>query len=145
MASGGDDVTTIDTDPVNTTYTLFGAVIGGPDKVDRFFDIRSDWPQTEVALDYNAPMLTLAAMHALADRTDPYYTYLQAGEYEKVKPDGFPCDAVFTSGCRGPRMSKGATIAMAVSITIVCLIVFGLAGYYIYLLVRNAKEGAGSI
>ncbi|KAJ2914293.1 hypothetical protein MD484_g6157, partial [Candolleomyces efflorescens] len=145
MASGGNDVETIDSDPVNTTYTLYGAVIGGPDKLDRFFDIRSDWPQTEVALDYNAPMLTLAAMHALADRSDPYYTYLQAGEYEKVKPDGFPCDAVFTSGCRGPHMSKGAKIAMAVSIVVVCLVVFGLAGYYIYLLIRNAKEGAGSI
>ncbi|RXW24596.1 hypothetical protein EST38_g1220 [Candolleomyces aberdarensis] len=141
MASGGNDVETIDTDPLNTTYTLYGAVVGGPDKLDRFFDIRSDWPQTEIALDYNAPMLTLAAMHALADRLDPYYTALRAGEYEKVKPDGFPCDAVFTSGCRGPHMSKGAKIAMAVSIVVVSLIVFGLAGYYLHLLIRNAKDG----
>jgi len=48
MASGGTDVGAIDTDPVNTTYILYGAVVGGPDVNDNFFDIRSDWPQTEV-------------------------------------------------------------------------------------------------
>lgn len=48
MASGGTDISAIDTNPVNTTYILYGAVVGGPDVNDNFFDIRSDWPQTEV-------------------------------------------------------------------------------------------------
>jgi hypothetical protein len=48
MASGGTDINAIDTDPVNTTYVIYGAVIGGPDANDNFFDIRSDWPETEV-------------------------------------------------------------------------------------------------
>lgn len=48
MASGGYDVGTIDTDPAVEAYVLYGAVVGGPDKRGRYFDIRSDWPQTEV-------------------------------------------------------------------------------------------------
>jgi len=48
MASGGYDVGAIDTDPAVEAYILYGAVIGGPDKHGRYFDIRSDWPQTEV-------------------------------------------------------------------------------------------------
>lgn len=48
LASGGFDVAKIDTDPAVEAYVLYGAVVGGPDKRGRFFDIRSDWPQTEV-------------------------------------------------------------------------------------------------
>jgi len=48
MASGGFQIEEIDTDPVDETYILYGAVVGGPDKRGKFFDIRSDWPQTEV-------------------------------------------------------------------------------------------------
>lgn len=48
MASGGNDVGTIDTDPAVEAYILYGAVVGGPDQRGRYFDIRSDWPQTEV-------------------------------------------------------------------------------------------------
>jgi endoglucanase len=48
MASGGNDVGNIDTDPPVEAYILYGGVVGGPDKRGRYFDIRSDWPQTEV-------------------------------------------------------------------------------------------------
>ena len=48
LASGGFDVDNIDSDPVQEAHVLYGGVVGGPDKKDRFFDIRSDWPQTEV-------------------------------------------------------------------------------------------------
>ncbi|KAF8974347.1 glycoside hydrolase family 9 protein [Flammula alnicola] len=141
MASGGISVDEIDTVPAQEAYVIYGAVIGGPDKRGRFFDIRSDWPQTEVALDYNAPMLTLAAMHILGDTKDPYYTALQAGAYDKVKPNGRPCDAAINDGCQGPRLSKKATIAMAVVITIVGLVLVGLSAWYIILLVRPKHLG----
>lgn len=49
MAAGGFDIGEIDTDPVHEAYILYGAVVGGPDKRGRFFDIRSDWPETEVS------------------------------------------------------------------------------------------------
>lgn len=48
MASGGNDVGNIDTDPAQEAYVLYGAVVGGPDSKDDFYDIRSDWPETEV-------------------------------------------------------------------------------------------------
>jgi Glycosyl hydrolase family 9 len=48
MASGGDDINHIDTSPPQEAYILYGAVVGGPDKKDRFYDIRSDWAETEV-------------------------------------------------------------------------------------------------
>jgi hypothetical protein len=48
MASGGYDLDKIDSDPPQEVHVLYGAVVGGPDKRDNFYDIRSDWPQTEV-------------------------------------------------------------------------------------------------
>lgn len=159
MASGGFDVGKIDTDPVNELYVLYGAVVGGPDVRGRFFDIRSDWPQTEVswyfhdsevlflifnslqvALDYNAPMLTLAAFHVMSDSSDPFYVNLQAGAYAKVKPLGHPCDAVFRDGCRGSGLGKTAVIVMAVILAAVAAIVLGLSAWYLVLLKRARQE-----
>jgi hypothetical protein len=48
MASGGNNTKEIDTSPPKEAYVLYGAVVGGPDQNDRFYDIRSDWPETEV-------------------------------------------------------------------------------------------------
>ena len=48
MASGGNDINHIDTSPPQEAYVLYGGVVGGPDQKDRFYDIRSDWPETEV-------------------------------------------------------------------------------------------------
>lgn len=48
MASGGNNISDINNDPPQETYVLYGAVVGGPDKYDRYFDIRADWPETEV-------------------------------------------------------------------------------------------------
>lgn len=59
MASGGDDISNIDTDPETETYVLYGAVIGGPDSTDKFWDIRSDWVETEVRPAYRLFMRLL--------------------------------------------------------------------------------------
>lgn len=48
MASGGNNISDIDNSPQEEAYILYGAVVGGPDKHDDFYDIRSDWPETEV-------------------------------------------------------------------------------------------------
>lgn len=85
-------------------------------------------------------MLTLAAMHVLSDTKDPYFTTLEAGAYDKVKPTGVPCDAVFNEGCDNPHMSKKSTIALAVVVTIVGLVIFGLSTWYIMLLIRNKSS-----
>ncbi|KAF5388139.1 hypothetical protein D9615_000265 [Tricholomella constricta] len=134
MASGGNDINNIDTSPEQEAYVLYGAVIGGPDKRDRYFDIRSDWPETEVALDYNAPMLTLAAMHVLNGTDDPFFTSLEVGAYEKVRPKGQPCDAAFHNACAGPQLSTDGKIAMGIIITVVGLFITGLLVWYIQVL-----------
>jgi len=87
-----------------------------------------------VALDYNAPMLTLAAMHVLNDPNDPFFTSLEVGAYEKVRPQGQPCDPVFPNACGGPKLSKGGKIVMAVAVITVGFVVFGPVAWYIYLL-----------
>jgi endoglucanase len=48
MASGGNDVEHIDSSPEQEAYVLYGAVVGGPTQGDLFYDIRSDWVETEV-------------------------------------------------------------------------------------------------
>jgi endoglucanase len=134
MASGGDNLSLIDTSPRQEAYVLYGAVVGGPDSKDSFYDIRSDWPETEAALDYNAPMLTLAAMRVLNDTTDPYFTRLQAGAYAANKPNGQPCDDAFP--CHHSGLSKGAKIALGVVLSIVGSVIIAAAAY-IYRRRRN--------
>lgn len=50
MASGGNDIGAIDTSPEIEAYILYGALVGGPTQFDLFYDIRSDWPETEVMI-----------------------------------------------------------------------------------------------
>jgi len=139
LASGGNNIGDIDTSPAQEAYILYGGVVGGPDKFDDFYDIRSDWPETEVALDSNAAMLTLAAMHVLNDTADPYFTSLQAGEYQKHRPQGTPCDAAILSGCAS-RLSKGANIAMAVVLSVVGTFLMTLAVWCFVLFIKRGKR-----
>jgi endoglucanase len=50
MASGGNNSKDIDNSPPQEAHVLYGAFVSGPDQKDRFYDIRSDWPETEVWL-----------------------------------------------------------------------------------------------
>ncbi|KAJ3937300.1 MAG: glycoside hydrolase family 9 protein [Lentinula lateritia] len=144
MSSGGDDIGQIDTSPPlsqGNTYVLYGAVVGGPDRFDRFFDIRSDWVENEVALDYNAPMLTLTAMHIVTDDTDPYFTQVTVGANEKVKPKGQPCDDAIQDGCSGHRLSEGGEIALGVVLGVVGLVVVGLLAVWLWKLRSTGSFG----
>ena len=66
MASGGNDINHIDTSPPQEAYILYGAVVGGPDSKDRFYDIRSDWPETEVQYRHH-----VGGVHALTPSATP--------------------------------------------------------------------------
>ncbi|KAF8529080.1 glycoside hydrolase family 9 protein [Hysterangium stoloniferum] len=134
LASGGTDIGDIDASPPQEAHILYGGVVGGPDSHDRYFDIRSDWPQTEVALDYVAPMLTLAAYNVLTNNQDPFYTSLQPGAYDKLKPTGFPCDAAFQ--CHSPSLPTWATITMGTIVGLVGLFLTVLGLYWILLCIR---------
>lgn len=156
LASGGNGTSTVNTYPPQEAHILYGAVVGGPDIHDQFWDIRwetdfffvfvlyknqhihmtlflcrSDWPQTEVALDYNAPLLAITAANIISNTADPFYTGLQAGRYESRRPKKgtYPCDAVFPCGRHG-ALSAAAEIAIAVVATIVGLSLIVALGYY---------------
>ncbi|TBU49048.1 Six-hairpin glycosidase [Dichomitus squalens] len=119
-------------DPPQEAYILYGGVVGGPSPKDLFYDLRSDWVENEVALDYNAPLLTLAANALVVGSGDPWYTQVQPGSYAAVKPSGSPCDAAVSTGCKhGPgHLSTGAKIAIGVVVSVVGLAIIALAGYW---------------
>ncbi|EGC34746.1 hypothetical protein DICPUDRAFT_153014 [Dictyostelium purpureum] len=62
--------------PTTNTYVLYGALVGGPASDDSYKDDRTDYTQSEVALDYNVGLVgTLAAFSsnsAAASTTNPY-------------------------------------------------------------------------
>ena len=129
--------------PAQEAYVLYGGVVGGPDAHDRFWDLRSDWAQSEVALDYTAPLLTLAA-HALASGAgaggDPYYTQVRAGAYDEVRPGGAPCDAAVQAGCgHGGGLSRGGKIAVGVVVGVVGLLIVGLGAFWVWHVRRRRR------
>lgn len=81
-ASGGTDIGNIDSSPLVEKHILYGGIVGGPDKSDKFYDIRDDYQQTEVALDYNAPFQGLVAYQLSTNASDPpYVTITQPRPY----------------------------------------------------------------
>lgn len=74
-ASGGNDAGTIDTYPEKEAYTIYGALVGGPDKNDRFEDRRSDWRQNEVNTEM-ACIITMALNLIIAQLTNNFIIHL---------------------------------------------------------------------
>ncbi|CDO74619.1 Glycoside Hydrolase Family 9 protein [Trametes cinnabarina] len=129
----------LDTDPAKEAYVLYGGVVGGPDEHDRFWDLRSDWVENEVALDYTAPLLTLAAQALVRGAGDPYYTQVKAGAYDDVRPSGFPCDAAIQTGCKRSGLSTGGKIAVGVVVSVVGVIIIALGAYWVWRARRNSR------
>jgi len=78
-------------------------------------------------------MLTLAAMYIFNNTVDPFYTSLEVGAYSKVQPKGQPCDAAFPQACKA-SLSRGGTIAIAVVVSAVGLVIFALLAWYVWTL-----------
>ena len=128
--SAPDDLSAV---PAREAHVLYGAVVGGPDARDRFWDLRADWAQGEAALDYAAPLLALAAHALAAGAGDPYYTQVAAGAYARVRPAGAPSDAAVQDGCPDHSgLARAAKIAMGVVIGIVGLVFVALAAFWVY-------------
>lgn len=109
-----------------------------------FWDLRSDWAQNEVALDYNAPLLTLAANALLIGSPDPYYTQVQAGSYAAVRPSGYPCDAAVSTGCKHRGgLSTAAQIAVGVVVGTVGLMLLAGAAYWWWTKKHGRGRGRG--
>ncbi|WVO14710.1 hypothetical protein L204_102348 [Cryptococcus depauperatus] len=125
-ASGGTSLDGIRNSPPTEAHVLYGAMVGGPLSNDLFWDWRDDWVQTEVALDYNAMIPTLASMQLMNNTADPPYVNIQAGTYSV--PSSQPCDAALPCGKGG--LSKGAKAGIAVGVILGVLLLFGLLLFY---------------
>lgn len=128
-ASGGVSVRTIDTVPETMAHTLYGACVGGPDAEDRYWDLRGVYERSEIAIDYNAPLLTLAAYHVMTSDRDPYYTSLAEGSYSPTPgaPEGYTSGGGDDGG-GGGGLNQASKIAIGVIVPVVVLAAV-LAGF----------------
>lgn len=90
LASGGDSLSTIDTVPAVEAHVLYGGVVGGPDKHDKYYDERSDYDQTEPALDTVVPLLGIASFHISQGSAagDPFFVGLTKERVIPKRPSG---------------------------------------------------------
>ncbi|KDN52544.1 glycoside hydrolase family 9 protein [Tilletiaria anomala UBC 951] len=139
FASGGSDIGSIDNDPPVEAHVLYGCVVGGPNSRNKYFDQRSDYVQTECALDYNAPMLSLIAARVQQQA-------FTAAPSKNVDPkNGGPYgDPVYVALAPGTRVNPtrdaqsrsggGVTLAGQLAIGIIASLVFlaacGAAGWW---------------
>lgn len=74
------------------------AMVGGPSKNDSFTDVRLDWSQTEVALDYNAPYQNVLAYQVMFNPNGPFYYDPEAAPFipdeDKRKNSALPAWAI---------------------------------------------------
>lgn len=84
-------------------------------------------------------MLNLVAYRVMNDSNDPFYTSLQDGAYNKVKPSGRPCDAAIKDGCKAKGMPRKARIGVYTTIGTVALIIGLLLASWIWTLHRQKQ------
>ncbi|KAG0197170.1 hypothetical protein BGX28_009314 [Mortierella sp. GBA30] len=120
LAAGGTSTGAIDTYPPQEEHVLLGGVVGGPDRNDRFLDRRSNWRQSEVALDYNAPFTTLMAYQVMTSHEPP--PYVTAASSTQPSPDA---------------KAGGLKAWQIALIVIFALLVLPGLGVFIYLRKRN--------
>lgn len=88
LASGGDNIDKIDTEPLVERWVLYGAVVGGPNSQDQYYDLRSEWQQSEPALDTVSPMVGIAAyfVNQGSSAPEPFYVGLTAARVVPRRP-----------------------------------------------------------
>lgn len=128
LASGGDDLSHINTSPPQELHVLYGAVVGGPNKKDEYYDIRDDYDQSEPALDIVAPMVGISSYFTAqgSSATDPYFVGL-------TKP------RIISK--RHHKLSGGAIAGIVIGVlAAVCIL-----GILAWLVWRRRRNGGGRI
>lgn len=120
LASGGTDAANIDASPPTERWVLYGGLVGGPDKQDNYYDQRSDYEQTEVAIDSNPPLMTLIAYHIQNGDADPFYVSLT--QPRVILP--------YPSSGGGGGLSGGAKAGVAIAVILVIIIIVGLLSWW---------------
>ncbi|CAO1616858.1 unnamed protein product [Jaminaea pallidilutea] len=80
LAAGGGSLSTINTVPKVPLHVLYGAVVGGPNADDDYYDLRDDYDQSEPALDTVSPMVAISSWFVSqgSNAEDPFYVGLTA-------------------------------------------------------------------
>ncbi|KAL1916704.1 uncharacterized protein VTP21DRAFT_5408 [Calcarisporiella thermophila] len=65
-------------DPAPNKNILYGAVVGGPGENDFFEDSRTNYKESEVAIDYQAAFQNLVAFSLRNGTADPFYVHVTA-------------------------------------------------------------------
>jgi endoglucanase len=129
LASGGTNINFIDTQPPTELHVLYGGVVGGPDKKDNYYDERGYYQQTEVAVDSQSALMTVAAYHIVNNSSDPYYVGLtQPRVILPYTPD---------SGSGSSGLSEAGKIGIAVAVLIVFFAILGAICYWQRERIRN--------
>lgn len=104
-------------------------MVGGPAKNDSFTDVRLDWSQTEVALDYNAPYQNLLAYQVMFNPDNPFY------DPEASKPMN-PDEAMTTNSKSSSIPSWGIALAVVLPLLLILALIA-------LLLIRRRRRNAG--
>lgn len=108
LASGGTNAKLIDTVPATEAHVLYSGVVGGPDKDDNYYDQRSNWEQTEVAVDSQSPLIMLAAHQLAMNASDPFYVGMTESRVILSYESG-----------SGGGLSAGAKAGIAVAVIVI--------------------------
>lgn len=108
-------------------HVLYGAIVGGPDDQDNFYDVRNDYLQTEVAIDYNAPFQSLIAYQISIEATDPPYVTIT-----EDRPILIPENTKFEGW-------KIAVVVLSIVFAILAI------GFFIYWRKQNKKKNQNSV
>ncbi|UZJ55251.1 hypothetical protein CBS101457_004571 [Exobasidium rhododendri] len=122
LASGGTNANDIDNSPPVERWVLYGGLVGGPNKEDNYYDERSDYTQTEVALDSQSALLSIAAYHLVSNSTDPYFVGVTQARVILPYPD--------EGSGSGGGLSAGAKAGIAVGVIVGVLAIVGAVVFW---------------
>ncbi|KAE8255481.1 hypothetical protein A4X13_0g3026 [Tilletia indica] len=123
LASGGTNINNIDNSPPVEAYVLYGALVGGPDHKDQYYDTRSDYAQTEPALDLQAALVFLTASQvANSTAGDPFYVTLTSPRLRPTRGGD--------NGGGGNGISQAGGIAIAVVVLVVVFVGGGALAWW---------------
>jgi endoglucanase len=122
LASGGTNANDIDDSPPTELHVLYGGVVGGPDANDNYYDERGDYQQTEVALDSQSALLSIAAYYVANNASDPYYVSLNQSRV--ILP------YANEEGGGGGGLSGGAIAGIVIGVLAAILLVLGGVAFW---------------
>ncbi|CAO1617280.1 unnamed protein product [Parajaminaea phylloscopi] len=128
LAAGGNDLQHINTVPAVEAHVLYGAVVGGPNDDDDYYDLRDDYDQSEPALDTVSPMVAISSYFVSqgSSAANPFYV-------------GLTAPRIIARKSGGGGLSGGAIAGIVIGV----LLGVALLGALAWLFWRRRRAGGG--